>query len=516
MKTKLERVIADLAGEQPSVDQWVHPAGVQVDTYAGRVQVEWDTEGASTALGHMAFFVEYLKTAGLFDAWVADCPLNYRSPNSPPRRDVLGTVLLSVLAGHWRYAHMTALRGDTVLAELLGLKGVVSEDAARRGLGKIDEKQGEAWCRHHLDHSCLAALGEPWILDVDTTIKPLFGHQEGAVKSFNPHKPGRPSHAYHAYMVANLRLMLDVDVQAGDRHTSNHTAPGLWRLLDRLGRDRWPAMLRGDAGFGNEPIMFEAERREVPYLFKLRQTSNVRKAVVRAMGRDGWSVAGSGWEGKEDSLRLTGWSRQRRVIVMRRRLERRLALAERSDAGQLSLGFVEVGPDKELYEYAVLVTSLDSEIAELGQLYRDRADCENAFDELKNHWGWGGFTTRDLQRCRLMARIVALAYNWWNIYVRLVNPERHMEAITSRPLLLHAIARKTRHAGRITLKLSTPHGEASWAAAALAKAATFLDGLKRTAEQLTPLQKWYRILSYALRKWLNGRQLAPPPRLAPA
>jgi hypothetical protein len=49
-----------------------------------------------------------------------------------------------------------------------------------------------------------------------------------------------------------------------------------------------------------------------------------------------------------------------------------------------------------------------------------------------------------------MARIVALAYNWWNIYVCLVHPDRHMEAITSRPLLLHAIARKTRHAGRIT------------------------------------------------------------------
>jgi hypothetical protein len=88
----------------------------------------------------VAFFVEYLKTAGLFDVWVADCPLDYRSPNSPAKRDVLGTVLLSVLAGHWRYAHMTALRGDAVLAELLGLKSVVSEDAARRGLSKIDER----------------------------------------------------------------------------------------------------------------------------------------------------------------------------------------------------------------------------------------------------------------------------------------------------------------------------------------------------------------------------------------
>jgi hypothetical protein len=39
---------------------------------------------------------------------------------------------------------------------------------------------------------------------------------------------------------------------------------------------------------------------------------------------------------------------------------------------------------RALYEYAVLVTSLDEEILGLAQLYRDRADCENVFDELKN------------------------------------------------------------------------------------------------------------------------------------
>jgi len=515
MNTKLERIIANLPGEQPAVDEWSHPAAVRIDTYGGRVDVEWEDDVASTSLGHLPFFIEYLKTAGLFDAWVADCPLAYRSPNAPSKRDVLGTIMLSVLAGHWRYAHMTTLRGDAVLAELLGMKRVVSEDAVRRGVGKIDALGGIEWCRHHLDYATFPTLIEPWVLDVDTTVKPLFGHQEGAVRSFNPHKPGRPSHAYHAYMVANLRLMLDVDVLAGDEHTSKHTAPGLWALLDRIGRDRWPAMVRGDAGFGNEPIMAEAERRTLPYLFKLRLTANVKKAIARAMGSGGWTRAGRGWEGKEDTLRLTGWSRQRRIIVLRRRLERPLAIRERNEQGQLSLGFTEVGANKEIYEYAVLVTSLDDEILTISQLYRDRADCENTFDELKNHWGWGGFTTRDLHRCRLMARIVALAYNWWNIYVRLVNPDRHMEAITSRPLFLHAIARKTRHAGRITLKLSTPHGDALWAAEALAKAAAFFNDLKKTAEQLTREEKWYRILSHALRKWLRGRQLSPPPRLAP-
>jgi hypothetical protein len=38
--------------------------------------------------------------------------------------------------------------------------------------------------------------------------------------------------------------------------------------------------------------------------------------------------------------------------------------------------------------------------------------------------------------------MVALIYNWWSLFVRLADPQHHREAITSRPLLLSAIARR--------------------------------------------------------------------------
>ena len=44
---------------------------------------------------------------------------------------VFGTVLLSVLSGHWRYAHINAERGDGVNPGLLGIDGTVSEDVVR-------------------------------------------------------------------------------------------------------------------------------------------------------------------------------------------------------------------------------------------------------------------------------------------------------------------------------------------------------------------------------------------------
>jgi hypothetical protein len=201
-------------------------------------------------------------------------------------------------------------------------------------------------------------------------------------------------------------------------------------------------------------------------------------------------------------------------------LRRRLAgvMVSQSGAdGQLALGFVEIDPARqEAWEYAVLVTSATAEVVTIAQLYRDRGDSENNFDELKNQWGWGGFTTQDVARCRIMARTVALIANWWNLFARLADPEHHREALTTRPLLLAAIGRQTTHAGRTTLRVSSLHGRRHHARRALTRIAAFFAALRESAEQLTDLDRWYRILSQAVVKYLKGRQLDPPRQLQPA
>jgi hypothetical protein len=379
------------AGEQPVVAS-VPTGPVPVDTFAGRIDVNWDPDAAVTPLGQLPFFIEYLKLAGLFDGWVAGCPIQYTSPNAPSKRDLLGTVPLSILSGHWRYAHITALRADPLSPPLLGMARVLSEDAVRRGLAKIDPVAGETWLQESLDYITRPLLREAWILDVDTTVKPLFGHQEGAVVGYNPGKPGRPSHSYHSYLIANLRLVLDVEVHDGNQTAAKHGAAGLWALLDRLGRDCWPALLRGDIGWGNEAVMREAEQRGLPYLFRLRMTANVRRAIERAM--DGaWTEAGHGWEGQSTQLRLDGWGRQRRVVLLRRKLESAPAISQQDPDGQHLLSFATVDVRKQAWEYGALVTSLNAEILTLGQAYRDRADCENDCDEFKNQWGDTGTET---------------------------------------------------------------------------------------------------------------------------
>ena len=186
------------------------------------------------------------------------------------------------------------------------------------------------------------------------------------------------------------------------------------------------------------------------------------------------------------------------------------------EAGQRRLTFVDIVPSEELWEYQVLATSLVEQVGSFGQLYRDRADGENVFDELKNQWGWGGFVTHDLARCRLAARLVALFYDWWNIFTRLAEPDRHREAITSRPLLLHAIAQRVRHARQTTIKIASTHAKSVPAEKALRAVALFLRRLVTNAEQLTPWQRWREILSRAFQAFLKGRALRAPPRLCPS
>src|ERR1700712_5419551 len=128
METPKQSLVAHLLGEQPTVESRAAVA----DTFAGRVHIEWDTTAPVTPCGQLAFFIDYLKQAGLFDAWVADCPLSFTSPNAPKKRDLLGTVMLSVLAGHRRYAHITTLRCDPVNPPMLGMRKVLSEDSVRQ------------------------------------------------------------------------------------------------------------------------------------------------------------------------------------------------------------------------------------------------------------------------------------------------------------------------------------------------------------------------------------------------
>lgn len=496
-----------------------------VDTPGGRYYAEFDYDGPMTREGQLIFFAQFLHTGGRWEEFVEKCPLRYEGNRGSKVVDVVGTAVLSVLCGHWRYAHINAVRGDKLNPPLLGMTGTVSEDVIRRAMKRIDERTGLAWLSEELRGCVEPVLSLPWILDIDCTVKPIYGHQQGAAVGYNPHKPGRPSHCYHSYFMANTRLCLGVEVLGGKENAARHGLPGLWSLLDALPRTHWPTFVRGDSAYGNELLLSEAEARDLPCLLKLRYTAKV-KTLVQQMQTNGaaWQDAGDGWEVMESTLKLSGWSKERRVVLVREASaiapvkENGRRRRDRMQGALPGAGDWKQSAAPWSGKISVLVTTLDAlayPATVIARLYRERADAENIYDELKNQWGWSGFTTQSLAPCRLMANLVALVYNWWHLYVRLYDGEHHREAITSRPALLGGVARLIRHSGQSTVKVSLQHEESALITQAISVVSNTLAQFHSIAEQWTIPERWGLLLTHIFRHWLGGKWLRNlPPEAA--
>lgn len=499
-----------------------YPAPHRVETMGGSIEVKWVDESGMTTNGPLIYFIEFLNKSGLWKRWVETCPLRYSSPNAPGKEEILATILLSVLSGHRRYAHISGLRGDGTMAQMLGVEQLRSEDSVRRAFEKLDGDQLTLWMDLNLGETFEPLMEGEWVLDLDSTVKTLYGRQEEARVGYNPAKPGRRSHVYHSMLFTAAKLVMNVDVQAGNQTASLYGQDGLWGFLEARDRRLWPTLVRGDCGHGNEEMMAGCESRQLNYLFKLKQSRGVVKLaekLSRGPGGGEWAPVGQGWEAVEHPLRLQGWTRERRVIVMRRRLEKAVE-PETGDNRQLSLpGWSTETSPGTWYEHAALVTNWEEkELLAIAQLYRDRGDAENQFDELKNQWGWRGFSTQDLKRSQLMARIVALVYNWWSIYTRMATGPRHGEATTTRPALQHGVARVSRHANQVRLWIGSLHAKARQIANVLAGFSTWLDHVLKSAEQLTELERWPRLLRRIFTDFagINLDPSGPPPLPEPS
>jgi hypothetical protein len=85
---------------------------------------------------------------------------------------------------------------------------------------------------------------------------------------------------------------------------------------------------------------------------------------------------------------------------------------------------------------------------------------------------------------------VALISTRRSWYYRAAKPEARMEAITSRGLLLAAVGRATRHAGKTTLYLSPMHAAKTTLMRLIANIRAALGHVKKVAEQYPAADRW--------------------------
>ena len=477
---------------------------ISLATLAGKFTIT-RTDEALTPYGGLAAWSGFLKHLGILERLAERCPVVRTSPNAAPVREVLHSFVAGALVEGKRFCHVRWVMDDPAVATVLGMARVRGEDALPRLAKGLDPARLRQWLNGP-QTELYAALPDRFIADWDSTVNTRYGQQEDAAVGYNPHKRGRKSHHPLICVAARTRLCLHLEWRPGDTVSATDWQPAMEKLwLHPTIRQRlW--LNRGDVGFGQEAIMawHEAAGQTRPkYLFKLKLTNNVRRAIAR--------VPWPQWAGAptvgcqqlaETTVRLHGWSRERRIIILR--------TLKPTNPSPQDL-FWETPED----EVAVFVTNLERTDATLDQvalLYAQRADTENVFDELKNQWGFRGYCSGKAVVTELAARLVLLTYNLWSLFTRLMglNPGHHTEAIKSRRNFLFLAAQVVQSGRQRTLKLAV---KADWWEVLKGCYQRLQSWLVTTAPQLESQGNFLRLLArQAIEdplEWLA--QPAPPP-----
>jgi hypothetical protein len=242
-------------------------------------------------------------------------------------------------------------------------------------------------------------------VDVDTTVVPLFGHQEGALPGPNPRYHGRPS--YHPILarIAETDTVLGARLRPGDTSLGSADVEDIEQWLDRVraaAGSNAVITMRIDSGGDCAELLSAIDRKGALFLVKAKQTPNLLGAAMLAKQ---WRTIERGADGAptrqvaELDFRRADWPEHRyRVIAVR--------TTERYSGRQVCLWN---GLEYSVHFY--VTNDHDRDIDDLAQLYDDRAGIEPLIAELKNGFGIGKISTADFGANEAALLLKLLAYN---------------------------------------------------------------------------------------------------------
>ncbi len=197
-----------------------------------------------------------------------------------PRRNQdyqLSQMILSlvypIILGLDRLETASLLRSNGTFQYLTGLPSYPSPQSLRRFLLQAAPDFREQLHRvndymlqhfiHRPDHRSRL------ILDLDSTIITVFGHQEGAAVGYNPRYRGKRSYDPLLCLEANSSFLWDVELRRGDAGTWAGSEELLACCFHSTPADIRELRVRADAGFGYGPVLEMLEARPALCLSKI-------------------------------------------------------------------------------------------------------------------------------------------------------------------------------------------------------------------------------------------------------
>lgn len=352
--------------------------------------------------------------------------------------DNLSQILYQILAGYFNDNDADELRNEPVLNVIHHKDGLASQPTLSRFFNRMDESTLEQF------DEILKALRtnvyslEPpkrTLLDLDSTLLPAYGKQEGVNYNFH-----YGSNGYHPLVCYDGLTgdLLKIKLRNGSVYTSSDVVAFLQPILDEYEKN-YPdteIFLRADSGFAKPELYTQAETNGVSYAIRLKANQTLYKSAETATRRMDELTKDNKLDYAviydEFTYQAASWDYPRRVVVK-----------------------VEKPSNQFTYQYGFIVTNMDLSPQNILRLYNNRGRMENFIKEGKNGFNFSSTSSpRKIVNSNRL-QISALAYNLFNWFRRLVLPKsmNKMQIDTIRMKLIKIASRITRSARYLIFKL---------------------------------------------------------------
>ncbi len=343
--------------------------------------------------------------------------------------DIIMMLAAGVLAGAKHMSHLSIIRNDGVIRKLFKW----DEFPVDTTFGRIFKLFTQKHCKELSDTEVIARR-KIWskkffgkiTLDMDSTIRGVYGSQEGAMKGYNPKKKGQKSYHPLLCFIAENRECLHNWFRSGNTYSANGSVEFMKECFARLPKRVWKIVVRADSAFFNGDLMDYLESKSSQYMIKVKI-----KGLETLMKQQKWRKIKNRpeFESTEFKYKCTGWKKSRRFVAIRQ-----ITYSE-SEASLF--------PEPKIqYDYFCYVSNMGMTPWCSHKYYGKRATSENWIEWCKNQMASGSILTDKFWPNSAIFQTCILAYNLMVWLMWLHNEEGFKEEPnTIRMCLIHVPAK---------------------------------------------------------------------------
>ncbi len=196
-------------------------------------------------------------------------------------------------------------------------------------------------------------------IDIDSSVVNVEGHQEGAVKGYNPKKLGNLCYNLQFAFCDEVKAYITGFVRSGNTYTANGAAELIKEIVANIKSDDLEILFRMDSGYFDDGTIETIESLGCKYVIKAKEyptlvSQLMESSIVFVTGEEGREIT-------ELNTKQNTWNKNRRFVVSR-------VLKPEKDREQLSL------IDGDEYEYFFFVTNTELPFNRNGNV--SRSDCK--------------------------------------------------------------------------------------------------------------------------------------------